>query len=234
MIHGGRLRVGLCQVKPRKGDVDANVALVRSMLRPGADILAFPETALTGYFVEGRQANWHSRPARSCAALDPRRTTADPMWCWAFMRRTSGRVQQPGVPHPRTRPLRSHTHPPQGVSPDLRTLRGKSLRRTRTGGGGLRYPFWPDRPPDLRGSYPLADSVDSGAGRRQPDSVRLRVARRDSDPRCRVRRTWSRGTGSPRAPRRSTASSCFSRSWPAPRAEGSSPEARRPGIRTGA
>lgn len=53
MIQGGRLRVGLCQVKPRKGDLDGNVALVRSMLRPDADILVFPETALTGYFVEG-------------------------------------------------------------------------------------------------------------------------------------------------------------------------------------
>lgn len=53
MIHGGRLRVGLCQVKPRKGDLDSNLALVRSLLRPGADILVFPETALTGYFVEG-------------------------------------------------------------------------------------------------------------------------------------------------------------------------------------
>ena len=53
MIHEGRLRVRLCQVKPRKGDLAANVALVRSMLRPGADILVFPETALTGYFVEG-------------------------------------------------------------------------------------------------------------------------------------------------------------------------------------
>ncbi|MDE2803553.1 MAG: NAD(+) synthase [Gemmatimonadota bacterium] len=53
MIHGGRLRVGLCQIKPRKGDLDANVALVRSFLQPGSDILVFPETALTGYFVEG-------------------------------------------------------------------------------------------------------------------------------------------------------------------------------------
>ena len=53
MIQGGRLRVGLCQVKPRKGDLDANVALVRSLLRQDAEILVFPETALTGYFVEG-------------------------------------------------------------------------------------------------------------------------------------------------------------------------------------
>lgn len=71
MIHGGRLRVGLCQVKPRKGDVDANVALVRSMLRPGADILAFPETALTGYFVEGAASELALTPRALVRRLGP-------------------------------------------------------------------------------------------------------------------------------------------------------------------
>lgn len=71
MIHGGRLRVGLCQVKPRKGDVDANVALVRSMLGPGADILAFPETALTGYFVEGAASELALTPRALVRRLGP-------------------------------------------------------------------------------------------------------------------------------------------------------------------
>ena len=71
MIHGGRLRVGLCQVKPRKGDIDANVALVRSMLRPGADILAFPETALTGYFVEGAASELALTPRALVRRLGP-------------------------------------------------------------------------------------------------------------------------------------------------------------------
>ena len=71
MIHGGRLRVGLCQVKPRKGDVEANVALVRSMLRPGADILAFPETALTGYFVEGAASELALTPRALVRRLGP-------------------------------------------------------------------------------------------------------------------------------------------------------------------
>lgn len=71
MIHGGRLRVGLCQVKPRKGDVDANVALVRSMLRPGADILVFPETALTGYFVEGAAGELALTPRALVHRLGP-------------------------------------------------------------------------------------------------------------------------------------------------------------------
>lgn len=47
------LRAVLCQVKPRKGNVKANIAAVREALVPGADIAVFPETVLSGYFVEG-------------------------------------------------------------------------------------------------------------------------------------------------------------------------------------
>ena len=47
------LRAVLCQVKPRKGNVQANIAAVRDALVPGADIAVFPETVLSGYFVEG-------------------------------------------------------------------------------------------------------------------------------------------------------------------------------------
>ena len=53
MGNGRPLRVLLCQVKPRKGDVRGNVAAVRDALAPGADIAVFPETVLSGYFVEG-------------------------------------------------------------------------------------------------------------------------------------------------------------------------------------
>ena len=53
MGTGPTLQVALCQVKPKKGDVNANVALVRDALPPDADLAVFPETALSGYFVEG-------------------------------------------------------------------------------------------------------------------------------------------------------------------------------------
>ncbi len=53
MDHGRSLRAALCQVKPRKGNVQANIAAVRNALVPGADIAIFPETVLSGYFVEG-------------------------------------------------------------------------------------------------------------------------------------------------------------------------------------
>lgn len=46
-------RVVLAQIKPRKGDVARNAGAVRRTLTPEADVVVFPETALTGYFVEG-------------------------------------------------------------------------------------------------------------------------------------------------------------------------------------
>lgn len=46
-------RVVLAQIKPRKGDVARNAGMVRQTLTPEADVVVFPETALTGYFVEG-------------------------------------------------------------------------------------------------------------------------------------------------------------------------------------
>jgi len=53
MGNGQDLRVALCQVKPRKGVVEANAAMVRDTLPRDADLAVFPETVLSGYFVEG-------------------------------------------------------------------------------------------------------------------------------------------------------------------------------------
>lgn len=47
------LRIGLVQCKPAKGDVSQNLDTVRAHLSDPADLLLFPETVLTGYFVEG-------------------------------------------------------------------------------------------------------------------------------------------------------------------------------------
>jgi len=50
------------QFKPRKGDYVANLARLAGIfsqidtLDPSPDIAVFPETALTGYFVEGAYA----------------------------------------------------------------------------------------------------------------------------------------------------------------------------------
>ena len=53
MGTGQSFRVALCQLKPNKGDVSANVAAVTDALPAGADLAVFPETVLSGYFVEG-------------------------------------------------------------------------------------------------------------------------------------------------------------------------------------
>ncbi|MFC1662030.1 NAD(+) synthase [Gemmatimonadota bacterium] len=50
------LRVGLVQFKPRKADVDVNLARIRERVHEVAtevDILVFPEACLSGYFLEG-------------------------------------------------------------------------------------------------------------------------------------------------------------------------------------
>lgn len=51
-----RLRATMCQIRPRKGDVDANLARVRSKIEAcagEADLVVFPETVLSGYCVQG-------------------------------------------------------------------------------------------------------------------------------------------------------------------------------------
>jgi NAD+ synthase (glutamine-hydrolysing) len=49
------IRVGLAQVRPHLGDLDANIALHERMITEardgGADLCVFPELALTGYFL---------------------------------------------------------------------------------------------------------------------------------------------------------------------------------------
>jgi NAD+ synthase (glutamine-hydrolysing) len=50
------LRVGLVQFRPRKGRVDENLRRIAAEIEAGApqsDLLVFPETAVSGYFVEG-------------------------------------------------------------------------------------------------------------------------------------------------------------------------------------
>jgi NAD+ synthetase len=50
------LRVGLVQIKPVKGDLEANLAAVRDRIAGAGrqhDLLVFPEACLSGYFLEG-------------------------------------------------------------------------------------------------------------------------------------------------------------------------------------
>ena len=53
------LTLGLAQLRPRKGDYASNLATIGAMLAQAAALkerpalVCFPETALTGYFLEG-------------------------------------------------------------------------------------------------------------------------------------------------------------------------------------
>ena len=57
--HSSPLVAGLVQMKPRKGDVPANLEKIGSLLADAGgehDLLVFPETCLTGYFLQGAVA----------------------------------------------------------------------------------------------------------------------------------------------------------------------------------
>ena len=62
------LRIGLAQINPLVGDINGNTRLIISMIKEarkaGADLVAFPELAITGYprpFVRLSLAVAHSR-----------------------------------------------------------------------------------------------------------------------------------------------------------------------------
>jgi len=68
------LRLGLVQLKPRKADVERNLAAVRERISSqGADhdLLVFPETCLTGYFLEGGVAEGARSVEEVARGLDP-------------------------------------------------------------------------------------------------------------------------------------------------------------------
>ena len=71
MDDGRSLRAVLCQVKPRKGHLRANIAAVRRALVPDVDLAVFPETVLSGYFVEGAALEVALSTAGLIEALGP-------------------------------------------------------------------------------------------------------------------------------------------------------------------
>ncbi|MEX2466359.1 MAG: NAD+ synthase [Gemmatimonadota bacterium] len=77
-MHSGQpktpLRVGLAQVKPAKGDVPGNLDRVKQLLSENADttdVLLFPETCLSGYFLEGGVAEAALTVDQLRAGLEP-------------------------------------------------------------------------------------------------------------------------------------------------------------------
>jgi len=72
--HRPPLRVALAQIKPRKADVAGNVDRVRRILADQsahADLVVFPEAALSGYFLEGGVADAALSAERLVELLGP-------------------------------------------------------------------------------------------------------------------------------------------------------------------
>ena len=68
------LRIGLVQFKPRKADVEGNLGRIREWIAregPSHDLLIFPETCLTGYFLEGGVAEGALPVEELAGALGP-------------------------------------------------------------------------------------------------------------------------------------------------------------------
>ena len=81
-----KLRVGLAQFKPTKGDVASNLSQIREVVSEQAgavDLLVFPETSLTGYFLEGGLPR-QPAPRRTSPRDWARRRRGHPMWCSVF------------------------------------------------------------------------------------------------------------------------------------------------------
>ena len=71
---GSQLRVGLAQFKPKKADVSSNLSRIREIVSEQADavdLLVFPETSLTGYFLEGGVAEVACSAADVAKGLGP-------------------------------------------------------------------------------------------------------------------------------------------------------------------
>ena len=71
---GPPLRVALAQIKPKKADVAGNVERVRRILveeSAHADLVVFPEAALSGYFLEGGVADAAISAERLVELLGP-------------------------------------------------------------------------------------------------------------------------------------------------------------------
>src|SRR2546422_1791208 len=73
------VRLAISQFRPAKGEYDANVTRIGAVitqaarLDPKPDLVVFPETATSGYFVEGgvkELAVTAGKPARDLAAAD--------------------------------------------------------------------------------------------------------------------------------------------------------------------
>ena len=160
---GPKLRVGLAQFKPQKADVASNLSRVREVVSEHAgavDLLVFPETSLTGYFLEGGVAEAARSATDITKGLGPPPEDAPDVVLGFFERHRRRLYNSVVYLTPRERGFEAtHVHrkmflPTYGVFDEARFVEaGKSVRAfdTRFGRVGLLIceEMWHSLPPTI-------------------------------------------------------------------------------------
>ncbi|HIF07735.1 MAG TPA: hypothetical protein EYQ64_12530, partial [Gemmatimonadetes bacterium] len=227
---GSQLRVGLAQFKPDKAEVESNLSRILEVVTEQSgevDLLVFPETSLTGYFLEGGVAEAARSAADVAERLGPPPEGA-PDLVLGFFERHRRRLYNSVVYLTAGEGFFEVTHvhrkmflPTYGVFDEGRFVEaGKSVRAfdTRYGRVGLLIceEMWHSLPPTILAvggaeliiavsASPARDFTPGGEGR--PHNLSrwdaLAPAPEPQPPVTTRGRRWSRGTArdaTPRAP----------------------------------
>ena len=188
------IEIAVAQFRPVKGKPAASLdriedSFARLLERESVpDVALYPETALTGYFLEGGVRE-HAVPAMSLATdLAERYARAGgdgrPLdvvlgfyEVWGHRLYNSAHVPRAGCERATDR-----ARPPQGVPSDLRSLPGGTIRRGGPRGTRVRHPLGSGGDVDLRGplSFDLGDARRVGRRAAPPGAQRLSRPRREA------------------------------------------------------
>src|SRR5581483_846546 len=162
-------RLAIAQLRPTKGEYATNVQKIGGVLAQVArlerppELVVFPETVTSGYFVEGGVRE---------VAVTAGTLYRDLALARGAAARRGGRLLR-GVPEPLLQlvPVRHAgrrgrgraARAPQGVPPHLRRVRRGAVRGAGARGTGVRHELGARRDPHLRGRVALAHRDDRGA-----------------------------------------------------------------------
>ena len=170
------LRLAIAQLRPRKGAYKENLGRLGDVFREAAaaaeppELIVAPETALTGYFLEGGVRDLALSAEQlfhdlSCQHRDAKAPPLDV--ALGFYEVHQNRLFNSGLYATLGGPDAGIRHVHRKVFlPDLRRVRRGAVRRGGPRRAGVRYPLGPRRDPDLRGCLALVHAHAGGAGRR--------------------------------------------------------------------